>query len=175
MLQAIGLTGGGFILIVAFRAIFVMGKEEYFSAQKDYEDGFQKRRSDADECDLEAGNGAEEEVETDDAEDQEERDEKHHNHHDQTTLSYSYIEYNSTSHPQESSPSIPSATPISEMVNVPPPGNNFPPPPPRNTRPKTKSSADVPVAQPITQPSHEYSYTPYTCRPEVKLVQTNVL
>lgn len=150
-------------MIVAFRAIFVMGRQEYFSAQKDYEDGFQKRRSDAEECDLEAGNGAgeeEEEIETSD-----------HNH--QTTSSYSYIDYNSTSYPQEPAPSIPSTTAVSQMIKVPPPANNFPPPPPRNTRSKTQANTDVPIIQPITEPSHEEGYTPYTCAPEVKLVQQN--
>lgn len=174
MLQAIGLTGGGFILIVAFRAIFVMGREEYFAAQRDYEDGFQKRKSDAEEYDLEAGNGEGGGEEDEEEQEGEEEDEETISQNAQDLNSHSYIDYNSTSHPQEPLPSIPSTTtPTSHMVQVPPPGNSFPPPPPRNTRSNTQSSTNVPIAQPISESSHEDSYVPYTCGPEVKLVHQN--
>ena len=113
------MSAGVLVVGAAIRGVYVMAREEYFDAQRDYKAGYQKRSSeDQLQCATDPEMGGVEPYEEYEEYDQ-------HTHQD--------------ARPESPQPSLPSTvTPVQSdthsVVMVPPPGNTFPPPPPRSPR-----------------------------------------
>lgn len=139
MLQAVlGVSAGVLVVGAAIRGVYVMARDEYFDAQRDYEAGYQKRGVDyelqytTNDIDPELGR-------TEPYEEYKECDDQH--------------KYENA-RPESPQPSIPSTTTPAlcdthSVVRVPPPSRSpksscsfhkFPPPPPRSPRNSSSSS-----------------------------------